>query len=567
MKAIVKKCALLLILAMLMTSLGGCSLLATLIELAQDRAFADVPVFPDYPIVVEPDDLPELGESTLELNFELTEDSFKKVDTMIDSCKTLSFDPASTREAVEGAWDELETQLNYISDQVQIAQVIYYLDTTNEAANQVYLDAYDKYLELADKANLVQKDMYLDSPVKDWFFEDWEEVDIAYLLSYTTEQSELQAQLNEIDSKFVAMEDDVLYEEYTELYIQMVTIGNKMAKLAGYENYYDYRAALGFSRDYGQEQREQFRGYVKKVIMPAFGEVFDGVMNKAATLDYEGYMFFNDFSYEDFDTLDINYLQSYIYSHEGSTFEHMIHLFDSGNYIITDDPNAYDGAFCGTFEYYDMTMCYFGPGYQSTSTVAHEMGHYYASSFADDYTAYDLLETHSQGNEALLLAYIADLAPEGAYDFVRDYELFDMMLTMIVASMVDEYEQLIYTMDNVENLTTEDITRIIDEICDEYFGAYGGAEYMSSNVTDMQLYIRKVTGLSPAYYISYATSVVTSMNIFALAEQDETAARELYRRLVEEAPLVEGYEAALKSVGAASPFEEESFKNIVELFR
>ena len=40
-----------------------------------------------------------------------------------------------------------------------------------------------------------------------------------------------------------------------------------------------------------------------------------------------------------------------------------------------------------------------------------------------------------------------------------------------------------------------------------------------------------------------------------------------YRKLVEEAPEVEGYEAALISVGAASPFDENSFKTIEKLFK
>ncbi len=573
MKLFVKRLCLVLVVVMLLTSLSGCTMLTTLLTVfgALAGGSQSATSGPTNPVQVLPTDpvleLPELGKSQLELKYELTEEELTKVDQLVETCKTVSYDTAASREQVEAAWDELETQLDYVSDQVQIAQVVYYLDTTNEAANQTYLDAYDEYLALADKANLLQKDMYEASPVKDWFFEDWKQVEIDYLLSYTTEQSEIQAQLNEIDTKFVELSDDALHEDYTALYIQMVTLGNQMARLAGYENYYDYRAALGFSRDYSEAQREQFRGYVKTVIMPQFGAIMDSVLSGAETLGYQDAMFFTDFSYNDFDDLDRNYLQEYIYSHSGSTFAGMIHLFDSGNYIATDDYNAYEGAFCGSFDYYDMAICYFGPGYQSTFTVVHELGHYYASEYADDYTSYDLLETHSQGNEALMLAYIKDLAPAGGYKFLRDYELFDMMLTMIIASMVDEYEQRIYTMDSVANLTTADIDAIINEICDEYFGAYGGADYMANNVTDMQWYIRKVTGLSPAYYISYATSVVTSLNLFALAEQDATAARELYRKLVEEAPLVEGYEAALQSVGAASPFDEKSFHIVVELFQ
>ncbi len=571
MKGILRSIALILVLVMLMTCLGGCDMITAMVIFSQlmegGVAAPEIPL-PTEPIptAIEPDPT-ESGDGNTPLPpFTLDDQQIGEIDGLIDRCKTVSYSTEATREEVEAVWDELDVKLDYVSDQISIAQVVYYMDTSNEEANQTYLDAYDQYLALADKANLLQKDMYEDSPVKEWFFEDWTEAEIAFLLGYTSQQVQIQAELNEIETQFVEMDDLALHEDFTQLYIRMVTLGNQMAKLCGYANYYDYRADMGYNRDYSAEDREQFRNYVKTVIMPAFGTVYDGVIAGASVLDYDSYMFFSDFSFNDYDSLTRNYLQEYIDSHSGSTYDHMTDLFAGNHYIITDEVNAYEGAFCTYLDYYDQGLCYFGPGYQSTSTVVHEMGHYYANFFVDDYTPLDLLETHSQGNEALLLAQIKDTAPAAGYQFLRDYELFDMMLTMIISTMVDDFESRIYAMESVEALTTADFDRIITEISNDYFGAYGGEEYMSANVTDMQWYIRKVTGLSPAYYISYATSVVSSMNLFALAEENPEQARELYRKLVEEAPAVEGYAAALESVGAASPFEESSFTTIVNLF-
>lgn len=569
MKKLVRGLALILVLVMLVTCLGGCDLLFTLINMARSEGGSTVVIDPD-PIIIETiptDPIPtDPDTDPFELVFTLTDEDLQRIDAMIDSCRDISYSTTAAREEVEAAWDELELEMDYVSDQTTIAQILYYMDTTDEAANQLYLDTYDDFLALADKANLLQKDMYEDSPVKDWFFEDWTEAEIAYLLSYTSEQVEIQTELNEIQTQFVEMDDNALIVDYTDLYAQMVTLGNKQAQLSGYENYYEYMSATAYGRDYTAEQRETFRNYVKTIIMPVYGEIYNGVMDGASRLDYDGYVFFSDYMFSDYDSLATNYLRQYIDSTTGSTYEYLNHMFTSGNYIMTDDENAYEGAFTTRLDYYDCTLCYFGPGYQSTSTVAHELGHYYASFFEDDSTPYDLLETHSQGNEALLLAHIGKDAPSG-YEFVKDYEMFDTLLTMIIACMVDDYEQRIYEMESVEGLTTEQITQIIDDVTNDYFGDYGGATYVEEFITDMQWYTRKVTGLNPAYYISYATSAVTSMNLFALAQQDEEAARELYRKLVEEAPLVEGYEAALLSVGAASPFEESSFHTIVGLFK
>lgn len=565
MKKIVKRLALFLVLAMLATGLGGCDLLFTMINMARQNEYPGGIDIPNPTITSPVTTDPVTDPQPLELEFVLTEEEIQSIDAMIDGCREISYSATATREEVEDAWDALEEKLDYVSDQVVIARVLYYMDTTNEEANQTYLDAYDDYLALGDKGNLLQKDMYEDSPVKSWFFEDWSEADIAYLKSYTSEQVEIRAELNKIETEFVEMPDESLTQDYTDAYIRMVTLGNRQAKLSGYDNYYEYMSAIAYGRDYSAEKREQFRSYVKTILAPAFEDILQSVLAGAGSLDYEGYTFFMEFPYTDYDELSYNYLEDYLNSTTGSTNEYLNHMFKSGNYIMTDDENAYEGAFTTHLDYYDTSLCYFGPGYQSTNTVAHELGHYYATFFEEDENSFDLLETHSQGNEMMLLAHIGQNPPSG-YEFVKDYTLFNTVVTVVIACMVDEYEQRIYEMESVEGLTTEAITQLIIDVQDEYFGAFGGAEYVEETVTDMQYYIRKVTGLNPAYYISYATSAVTSLNLFALAREDEAAARELYRKLVEEATEIEGYEAALQAVGAASPFEESSFHTIVNLF-
>ncbi len=568
MRGLKRYLALALVLVMVLSCLAGCSEAPANGDKSTTGTQQTTPAPTPTP-TTPPETTPKATyPDPIELEFTLTEQEIQEIDAMIDSCKTLSYDETASREAVEAAWDELDLKLDYVSSQTMIAQVLYYKNIRNQEANQTYLDAYDDYLALADKANLLQKDMYMDSPVKDWFFEDWPQQDIQYLLTYTTEVADIQSQLNEIDNQFVELSDTALHDGYTELYIKMVTLGNKMAKIMGYDNYYDYMSAMAYSRDYTAEDREAFRNHVKNILMPKFEELnlpYNKAMNRLQTNENQ-YNHFVAFFNNDYDELNKNYLRGYIDSWTGETHDYLDHVFTNGNYLMTDGFNSYKGAFCGTLDYYDKSFCYFGPGYQSTNTVIHEIGHYYANFFVDDYVAYDLLETHSQGNEMLLLAYMKEAAPGDMYTALKYYNIYNQVITTIIACMVDDFESRIYTMESVEGLTTEDFDRIIGEVCDDYFAAYGGEKYANKALTDMQYYIRRVTGQSPAYYISYATSGVTAVNLFALAEKDEAAGRELYRKLVEEASLVEGYKAALESVGAASPFEEASFKTIVDLF-
>ncbi len=558
MKNWVKRCALLLVLVMLLTSLGGCDLIELLLQLSN----GDVPGFV---IPVEPSSpgSPDPGQ----LEFVLTGQDIKDVQAQIEACKALSYSDTATRAEVTAAWETLDEKLSYISAQTLIAQVLYYQNLKDKDAEKTYLDTHDIYLELADQANMLQKDMYMDSPVKDWFFDDWPQADIAYLLSYTPEIAQIQSQIAQVETQFQQLENHQIYEGYTDLYVRLVTLGNEMARLSGYENYYDYTSALYYNRDYGKAQREQFRSHVKNVLIPNFQSFYIPLDRAEDTISEQGYNQFLDFQYGDFDKVSPNYLESYLESLGGNTRGYMNHMFEKGNYLATDSRNSFEGAFCADMDYYDMSFCYFGPGYQSTSTVVHEMGHYYANFFVDDYTPMDLLETHSQGNEMLLLAHMKELVEPSTYDLIQYSQLYEHIKSLMICCMVDDYEQRIYAMESVEGMTTADFDRIIDDVCNDYFGAYGGYEYVRAMITDMQFYIRYVTLLNPGYYISYSTSLVTSLNLFALAREDRAAAQEQYRRLVEEAPYVEGYVAALNSCGAASPFDEESFKTIVNLFQ
>lgn len=515
------------------------------------------------PVQVVPGEF-ELPEFSLE--FQLTDLLLKEADAMIDYCEEISYSDAS-REDVEAAWEDLDLRLSYIGDQVSIAQILYYLDLTDETLSETYLDSYDQYLALADRANMLQKRMYDDSPVKDWFFEDWTDLEIQFLLSYTSEIIELQARLNEIEVEFLDLSENALYDGFVPLYIEYVSVGNQMARLSGYDNFYDYKSALTYGRDYGEEELALFRGYVKTELMPSYEDFVTPIYTSMNALTDEEYMTVAYYMNMDYDQQPTNYLMNYIDSTTGSTNEWFNDLFTSGNYIRSNDQNSYTGAFCVGFESYDMAYCYFGPGYQSTSSVVHEMGHYYANHFPTDYACFDLLETHSQSNEALLMTHMRDSLTENEYDFIKYYDLYDKVLTLIICTMVDDFEQRIYNLDSMEGFTSEDIDRIAAEVCDEYFSAYGGMEYVSSYVVDFPNYLRNVTINSPCYYISYATSVVTTLNIFALAEEDPEAAREVYRKLVEEAGEIQGYENALLYAGAASPFQQESFETIRKLYQ
>jgi oligoendopeptidase F len=127
--------------------------------------------------------------------------------------------------------------------------------------------------------------------------------------------------------------------------------------------------------------------------------------------------------------------------------------------------------------------------------------------------------------------------------------------------VIDEFERQVYSLESVEGYTSEDFDAIMEAVCEKY----GGASYIKNSIVDINMYWRLTATNSPVYYISYAVSNTESLNIFAIAEQDEAAARELYRILIEETEEVDGFLSAVDKAGLASPFEEELFEGVLEM--
>ena len=235
----------------------------------------------------------------------------------------------------------------------------------------------------------------------------------------------------------------------------------------------------------------------------------------------------------------------------------MRHMFENKNIIVTDNPNAHMSAFQTYLYEYETPFCLFG-GSQSSETVAHELGHYYAALTNPDLTSLDLMETHSQGNEFLFLTYVRTQMDPDVYNAMLAYNMYNNYCMLMVCLIVDEFEQRVYTLDSVEGFTSDDFNAIIDEICEQY----GGVARITSNITGIQSYWRMVVLEAPVYYISYAVSLTEALNIYAIACEDEVKAHEVYKFIVEDAIPEDGFLITLEKAGLSSPFEDTTMQAI-----
>lgn len=466
-----------------------------------------------------------------------------------------------TVEEWEALYAKFDESFYHIAQQITIATIIYYCNMSDEVATERYLSSRDMLYGIQDKYNESLRYLYLNSPMKEELFEGWSEEEIQSMLEYDPVIMEINKAIDELETQFDNLDDSAygFTDESVEIYKQLILKRQQVARYNKYDNYYDYASKNIYGRDYSPEELATFRQYVVEYVVPAFENVYDD-FNAWRDLSSKRQETFLGFVQDRFDKTSKNYLLLYLNSLEGTMGENMRHVFENKNCVFSNNSNSHPTAFC-TYLYEDeQPFCLFGSNGQSANTMVHEIGHYYASVTNNDLDNYDLCETHSQGNEFLFLKFCEGELNASIYECVRAYNLVNACYTMIIATMVDEFEQKVYSLDDetIANMTSEDFDAIMTEVCEPY----GGAEWVTKNITDPFNYWRNVAVSNPVYYISYAVSAAAAVEIFAIAEEDTQAAYAAYRTLVEGVTEEDGFLNALKKAGIYTPFEEEAFKKI-----
>ena len=495
------------------------------------------------------------------LKYTLSEQDMTDFRALLATFEELALAGTENFEVIDEAYYAMEDQYFHIATQGQIAYVLYCLNTGDEAMSDAYLesgeilgDAYELYNDTCKKIDASN------SPYRESFFEGWSEEDLFEMRAFTGEITDLQNQADEIMVEARELNVETQSDAYLALYDEFVRVQNEMASKLGYSDYYAYATEKVYIRDYDRAQREALRAYVQTYIAPYIDDVrsmyfgSNGMMpltdrkalEKVLTLDY--------------DKLPTNYVQLYIDSFDEETQTVFNSLFEKDSSFFVDSSRGYAGAFTTYLYEYEKPICYFGPKYQNCSTMIHEMGHYYAAHYQESGSyAKDMAEVHSQGNEWLFYTFLKTQMNEGMHKTAVIYYLYNTMATILVSCIVDDFEEEVYTrMSQLGEGETLDFDAIMTEVC----AAYGGVDFLSRYVADMNLYWKYVCIESPVYYISYSTSAIVSLGLYCQASEDYDAALAVYKALIEEPSEGLGFTEALAAAGLLSPFEESTFQSI-----
>ncbi len=509
------------------------------------------------------------SKSEMLAKYTLTKDEVDAALALLDSMVDASIN-AETIDEVDALYEEFETAFYHIAQQMTVASIIYYCDMSDEEASERNKNTTDMFYDLQDKYMTSCRTMYLESKFSEELFADWTEEELRELEEYDPAVAELKKEIKALEMEY----DEIGYDWYhyggdyddavTEVYIKLITKNNELARYYKYDNYYEYASVNVYGRDYDKEALKSFREYVVEYIAPNYSTVSKDFSGWRSLTEWKQNAFLNFVQNEKFDEGNTNYLVDYLNSLDGSMGEGMRHMFENKNCIFSNIGTSHPTAF-QTYLYEDETpFCLFGSDGQTASTMVHEIGHYYAAYSNNDISNYDLCETHSQGNEFLFLKYVEGNMNKDVYATVKSYQLANTFTTIILSAVVDEFEQRVYALDSVEGMTSDDFNAIMIDVCAPYANdGKTGYEWVSSYLSDPNIYWRMAAVSNPGYYISYAVSAVAALEVSALAEADYDNALVAYNALVDGITPEDGFLGALEKAGLTSPFEEETYISIV----
>lgn len=341
----------------------------------------------------------------------------------------------------------------------------------------------------------------------------------------TDRQREITERVSELTLQYNALIMEYLsYDEETEkigaLYRELVDLHNEEAQIVGYKDFADYAYEASYGRDFTPDDAAALCEAVKPYARQYFGSLY---YNEATYADFSA----------DTDLTErelVGLVTQYMPRVSDDAAKAAAYMEKHGLYFMDSVERVSDLGFTTTLDQYNAPFIYLAlyGDQNDIQSMFHEFGHYY-----DAYVnpvpdlllsvgSLDIFEIHSTGMEALSTGWYEDIYGEDA-DLARIRFLDSALYTVFSGCLFDEFQRVVYAD---PTLTPEQISQTFVTIARSYglrsFGKEFSHYWMQVNHNFE----------SPFYYISYAVSMLASLQIYEMAENDWAAAADFYNDLV-----------------------------------
>ena len=454
-------------------------------------------------------------------------------------------------DAVQECYDTIITEFDALYDQEVLAYILYCEDASDTDAYDEYNDLYLMAVSCSDAAYLAMKAV-LDGPCGDEFAEYIGGENAEYLSEYE-ELTDQELEWAEEENDLIA-EYNAAYEEfdasgssdYSELnatvgpiYLELVALRTEMAQYYGYDNYAEYADAEVYGRDFSTEEAELFHAAVKEISE----EYYD--------LLYNSYAYFGLYYLEISFTEDELLSAAYTYGSEISDYvEYSLSaMLEYSLYNIDDDDARINGSYTTSFSNGASYIFINMDGWSDFQTFTHELGHFTNGILTNQqgnmllaYSGcYDVLEIHSNGLEALYTNYYSEIFGN-YYNYAYSFTLMELMVNVVDGAIYDEFQRTIYEN---PDMTLDEINELYASLQEEY-----GNPYAASSMYNWVLVPHNFE--NPMYYISYGVSGLAAIQIWALSVEDYDSAVEVWEDIVSTDASGIGYLELLEECGLKS---------------
>lgn len=326
-------------------------------------------------------------------------------------------------------------------------------------------------------------------------------------------------------------------EDCGEIFLQLVQIRDKLAKMNGYENFAVYQDKEEYKRNYDISSLDTI-----KKLMKEYGEY----------IYFYVYSFNEDIESEVTEQELLENTKEIFKQVSNDAYDHFNIFLDKKLYSINMSDDCYDGSYMIPLSSRNAGTIFINRtgDYNDYFTLAHEFGHLYNSFYAKSPNpilipgVYDILEIHSSGTEFLFSEKAQDLFGEN-YDYICANNIIEKLYTIVMACIFDDWQRYVYENPNA---TLDEINKKYEEISSSY-GFYDNEYYWIFTPHNFD---------SPMYYMSYGVSFYTALQIWYEATNNFNKGEKIWEDIIKSNPYVEDYFEIVDKVGL-TPFTDEEY--------
>lgn len=500
---------------------------------------------------------------------------------------------ALEEEKVLALYEEIIEEVTKAETCHALSQIAYYSDVFDEESGRRQQEILEDAIDMQDKAYSALSEVCR-SPYKETMETVLESAIVESLAEYeeiTEEEKELYLKQNSLEQEYEqAAQEDYVFEyggeEWTfarlldesitldrdsyidiyqglyqaknsvlgEIYLELVQLRTEQAKLKEYESYAEYAYDARYVRDYSLKDVKELFAEIKKSVVPAFEDLQEIYYSMDFTPIYD--------LPETTAQERLAKVRTYLDEVDPELTEAFDYMETYRLYDMDLAEGKADTGFTIKLPYYNDAFIFDSPYnyYYDYTTAIHEFGHYnYMFHNMEDILLeqnnIDLCEIHSQGLEMLYYEFHDEILDGDAGDLFQFIEVYQMAQNTIQSALISEFEIQIYEN---PNMTLEDMNKLYLNLSRKY------GIYYDSKMTEIYSWV-DISHIfsSPCYYIGYATSAFSSLDLLTLSERNRHEAVERYMELTT-LPTYAPYCEAIEYVGLRDIFEKGVPKAIMQ---